>query len=243
MNIRPTRPPLRVAAFAVVLALAGGTTLTGCTQMIDTFNALSGSAGPAARPGSVVTPQPNPSATVAFESAFTSDGSVSLTSPVAEELELVLDVWAVESKRTAEWTVDAPKTFGFAVNVVDHRVADKAVLAEKRRVFISDISIRSQTAQSSGQTSSPFQFSADPRTLVPQDTIRSERGLLLNSFQGGLLVPETTIHQLPGDTYGVTLEFSMSVWVEGAPNTDTSFSQQSVYQYLPIAIYPGGSAG
>lgn len=244
MYTRPSRRPLRAAAFAATLALAGGFSLTGCAQVVDTFNALSGNAGPAgSAPSSVVTPAPQPSATMAFDSAFTYDGSVSLTSAVGDDLELVLDVWAVDSKRTAEWTVDAPKTFGFAVNVVDHRVDDKAVLAEKRRVYISNISIRSQTAQTSGQASSPFQFSADPRTLVPQDTIRSDRGLLLNSFQGGLHVPETTIHQLPQDTYGITLEFSMSVWVEGTANTETSFSQQSVYQYVPIAIYPSGTVG
>ncbi|MGZ3051114.1 hypothetical protein AAER28_18250, partial [Pseudomonas aeruginosa] len=88
-------------------------------------------------------------------------------------------------------------------------------LAQKRRVYISSVSITSQTAQSSGQVSSPFQFSADPRTLVPSDTLRSDRGLLLNSFQGGLLVPSTSIRQLPNDTYGITLEFALNISVEG----------------------------
>ena len=82
----------------------------------------------------------------------------------------------------------------------------------------SDIqSITSQTAQTSGQVQNPFQFSSDPRTLVPTDTLRSDRGLLLNSYQGGLLVPETTINQLPADTYGITLEFAMTIAVEGHP--------------------------
>lgn len=244
MHTSPSRRRLRAIALAATLALAAGASLPGCTQIVDTFNAVSGNSRPVAVvPTDAGTPQPQPSATMAFDSLFTYDGSVSLTSEIADELELVLDVWAVDSRRTMEWTADAPKTFGFAVNVKDHRVDEKAVLAEKRRVYISHISIRSQTSQSSGQTQSPFQFSADPRTLVPQDTIRSDRGLLLNSFQGGLLVPETTIHQLPGDTYGITLEFSMSVWVEGTANTDTSFAEQSVYQYVPIAIYPNGTAG
>lgn len=240
MSLRRTRRPLSAVALAVVVA--GALSLTGCSQVVDAFNALQGNdAAPAAQPGSVVTPQPQPSASLAFDSQFTYDGSVSLSTEVADDLELRLDMWAVDSRRTMEWTTDAPKTFGFAVNVYDHRVDEKAVLTEKRRVFISNLTIGSNTAQTSGQMQSPFQFSADPRTLVPSDTIRSDKGLLLNSFQGGLLVPETSVNQLPNDTYGITLEFAMNVWVEGNANSDTSFAQQTVYQYVPIAIYPSNA--
>jgi hypothetical protein len=237
MSLRRTRRPLYAAALAALVT--GALSLTGCSQIIDTFNSLQGNnAAPGTQPTSVVTPQPQPSASMAFDSQFTYDGSVSMTTDVADELELRLDIWAVDSRRTMEWTADAPKTFGFAINVYDHRVDEKAVLTEKRRVFISNLSIGSNTAQTSGQMQSPFQFSADPRTLVPTDTIRSDKGLLLNSYQGGLLVPETSIHQLPNDTYGITLEFSMNVWVEGTANSEASFAQQTVYQYVPIAIYP-----
>jgi hypothetical protein len=235
-----SRRNIRLAAFAASIVV--GLSLTGCAQMADAFNSVQGVA-PVSNPSAVVTPQPQPSASIAFDSQFTYDGSVQLKSEVADDLEVKLDVWAVDSKRTQEWTTDREKTFGFAVNAYDNRVDEKAVLTQKRRVFISSITITSQTAQTSGQVQSPFQFSADPRTLVPSDTIRSDRGLLLNSFQGGLHVPETTIHQVPNDTYGITLEFAMNIWVEGGANDDTSFSQQTVYQYLPVAIYPAGSAG
>jgi hypothetical protein len=236
VSTRPFRRPLRVAT--ATAALVAGLSLSGCGQVIDAFNALQGSPAEG-EPTAVITPQPLPSASMAFDSQFTYDGSVALTTDIAEDLTVTLDVWAVDSRRTMEWTTTADKTFGFAVNVADTRVDEKAVLAEKRRVYLSSISIKSQTAQTSGQVQAPFQFSADPRTLVPSDTNRSDKGLLLNSFQGGLLVPETTIHQLPNDTYGMTLEFSLNVWVEGAPNTDSSFMQQTVYQYVPIAIYSG----
>ncbi len=60
-------------------------------------------------------------------------------------------------------------------------------------------------------------------------------------------MPTTSIRQLPNDTYGITLEFALNVAVEGTANTDSSFSQQTVYQYLPIAIFTdqgqGASAG
>lgn len=238
-----SRRKIRIAALAAGLAVIGGVSLTGCAQLVDTFNGVQQGITPASNPTAVATPQPQPSVSMAFDSQFTYDGSVALTTEVADGLEVTLDMWAVDSRRTQEWTAEAEKTFGLAVNAHDRRVDERAVLAEKRRVFISSISITSTTTQASGQVQMPFQFSADPRTLVPVDTIRSDRGLLLNSFQGGLHVPETTIHQLPNDTYGLTLEVAMDIWVEGTASNEASFSQQTVYQYVPIAIAPAGAAG
>lgn len=233
-----TSPSRHRAARAIALALVATASvgLTGCSQIADAFSALPGQGGN--QSVVVATPAPQESADAKpFDSQFTYDGSVSLSTEVADGLEVRLDVWAVNPKRTMEWTPTNEKQLGFAVNVVDHRVDEKAVLAQKRRVYVSSLSVTSQTAQTGGQVSSPFQFSADPRTLVPSDTLRSDRGLLLNSFQGGLLVPTTSIRQLPNDTYGITLEFALNVAVEGTANTDTSFGQQTVYQYLPIAIF------
>jgi len=230
------RAPRRRALAAVAGGLVLMASLTGCTQIASAFNGL--------QQNIVATPEPRPSASAAvsmpFDSKFTYDGSVSLSTDVADGLEVRLDVWAADPKRTQEWAPGNDKTFGFAVNVYDHRVDEKAVLTQKRRVYLSMINITSQVAQTSmsqQQMMSPFQFSADPRTLVPTDTLRSDRGLLLNSFQGGLLVPQTTIHQLPGETYGLTLQFALQIWVEGTANTDSSFMQQTVYQVLPIAIF------
>ncbi|MEW1961067.1 fructose 1,6-bisphosphatase [Microbacterium sp. NPDC077644] len=232
---RPRRAARATAAIAIIAALSA---TTGCAQIFDVFNGVQSTeiVTPTAQPDAKTPPED-----LAFDSQFTRDGSVSLSSDVAEDLEVRLDFWAADPKRTMEWTPQGEKTFGFAVNVYDHRVDEKAVLTDKRRVYISQISITSQTSQTSNQSSSPFQFSADPRTLVPTDTLRSDRGLLLNSFQGGLLVPETTIHQLPDDTYGITLQFAITVSVEGNANDDTSFQQQMVYQVLPIAIYPASA--
>lgn len=240
-----SRRRARATVVALALAVALPSTLTGCTQVADLFNALPGQAG-GANGQSVVVATPEPavsSSSMPFDSQFTYDGSVSLTSEVADGLEVRLDVWADNPKRTMEWTSTNEKQFGFAINVVDKRVDEKAVLTQKRRVYLSSVSISSQTAQTNGQVSNPFQFSADPRTLVPSDTLRSDRGLLLNSFQGGLLVPTTSIRQLPNDTYGITLEFALNVAVEGTANTDSSFSQQTVYQYLPIAIFADEGQG
>lgn len=237
MTTRPTRRFVRLTASAALVGTLSVT--TGCAPLAESFNSLQSTR-------EVVTPTAPPlkdaeTTEMVFESLFTHEGSVSLSSEVADELEVRLDVWASDPKRTMEWHPEGPKSFGFAVNVTDHRVDDKAVLAEKRRVFVSQVSITSQTAQSSNQSSAPFQFSADPRTLVPADTLRSDRGLLLNSYQGGLLVPELTINQLPDDTYGITLQFAITVSVEGAANDDTTFQQQMVYQVLPIAIFPSDS--
>ncbi len=225
----------RRAAAALVTVLAVAST-TGCAQIVDLFN----SAQAGGIEHNVPTPAPEANASsspMLFDSRFTHDGSVSLSSDVADQLEVRLDVWAKDPKRTMEWHPQGPKSFGFAINVYDHRVDEKAVLTQKRRVYISHVAITSQTSQDSFQTSAPFQFSADPRTLVPADTLRSERGLLLNSYQGGLLVPELTINQLPDDTHGITLQFAITVAVEGTADDETSFQQQMVYQTLPIAIF------
>ncbi|WP_060915951.1 hypothetical protein [Microbacterium oleivorans] len=234
----PIRPLARRRLAVVVLAAAAAVSLSGCSQVVEAFNSISGTSNNAA-----ATPAPNATPAAGadekpFDSQFSYDGSVQMTYEVADGLQIVLDFWAVDSKRTQEWHADNPKTFGFAVNVKDTRVDEKAVLKQKRRVFLANVTISSQTAQTSNQVGSPFQFSADPRTLVPTDTIRSNRGLLINSFQGGLLVPETTINQLPQDTYGLTLQFALDIWVEGTANDDKSFAQQTVYPVIPIAIYP-----
>ncbi|MGO2932643.1 fructose 1,6-bisphosphatase [Microbacterium sp.] len=234
MTARRARALSRGAAALLALATVAGA--TGCAQIVDVFNDVQRT-----QDVNPVTPAQDASTApedLAFESQFTRDGSVSLSSDVTEDLEVRLDVWAYDPKRTMEWNPIGEKSFGFAINVYDHRVDEKAVLTEKRRVYLSQVSITSQTSQTSNQSSSPFQFSADPRTLVPTDTLRSDRGLLLNSFQGGLFVPQTTIHQLPDDTYGITLQFALTVSVEGTANDDTSFQQQTVYQVLPVAIYP-----
>lgn len=241
VTAEPRRPAVRraatrVGAIAVVGAL--GLALTGCSNVIDTFNRVQG----AIAGESTETPTPTPTASSGttssfdFISTFSTDGSVSLTTSVADGLDLILDVWAVDPKRTAEWTTDTAKVFGFAVNVHDTYVDEKAVLSQKRRVYISAISITSQTSETSGLVQIPFQFAADPRTLVPTDVITSTYGVLLNSYQGGLLVPETTLRQLPPTTYGITLQFALTVWVESTANTDTSFQQQTVYQTVPIRI-------
>lgn len=233
-----TRPLARRRLAIVALAAAAALALSGCSQIVEAFNGISSTKdnaqavpAPDATPAAGTTEMP-------FDSQFTYDGSVQMTYEVADGLQIILDFWAVDSKRTREWHPDNPKTFGFAVNVKDTRVDEKAVLKQKRRVFLSNVTISSQTAQTSNQVSSPFQFSADPRTLVPTDTIRSNRGLLINSYQGGLLVPETTINQLPQDTYGITLQFALDIWVEGTADDDKSFAQQTVYPVIPIAIYP-----
>lgn len=224
------QPALRRVTAATAVILLGSVALAGC--------ALLPGEGPAAAATPVASAPP-----VGFESQFTTDGSLTLSTQVADQLEVRLDLWAVNPKQTRLWTPDAEKSFGFAVNVYDGRVDEKSVLAQKRRVFLSNVTISSVAVQSSGEsTQNPFQFAADPRTLVPTDTLRSDRGLLLNSYQGGLLVPTMTIHQLPAGTTGITLSFALDVWVEGAAGDEASFSRQTISQSVPIAIFPASPA-
>ncbi|GAA4777621.1 fructose 1,6-bisphosphatase [Microbacterium gilvum] len=214
---------------AATALLAAALAATGCSQIVAAIGAPVVERTPDAAAVDATAP--------AFDSAFTQDGSVSLAVDVADDLEVRVDVWAADPKRTQEWTTASDKTFGFAVNVSDYRVPEKAVLEQKRRVYLSQVSISSTLSPS--QTPAPFQFTADPRTLVPTDTLRSDRGLLLNSFQGGLLVPETVIGQLPEGTTGLTLDFALTLSAEGAANDDASFLEQTVHLTLPIEIFAG----
>lgn len=221
-----SQPSLRRVAAASAVVLVGGVVLAGCALL------------PADASAAVAAPVVSASAP-AFDSQFTTDGSLTLSTQIADQLEVRLDIWAVDPKQTRLWAPDGDKSFGFAVNVYDGRVDEKSVLAQKRRVFLSNVEVTSATVQASGQsTQNPFQFAADPRSLVPTDTLRSDRGLLLNSYQGGLLVPMMTVHQLPADTTGITLSFALDVWIEGTAGDEASFSRQTVYQSVPIAIFP-----
>lgn len=225
MTSSRSRRRVALTALAAASTLVGTLALGGCALIPGTTAAVAAT--------------PTPTASIApFDSQFTRDGSLTLSTSVADQLEVRLDTWAVDPKQTLQWTPDGEKSFGFAVNVYDSRVDEKAVLTQKRRVFISNITITSVTTQASGQsTQNPFQFSADPRSLVPTDTLRSDRGLLLNSYQGGLLVPTMTIHQLPADTTGITLSYALDVWVEGTAGDEASFGRQTVFQSVPIAVF------
>jgi len=167
MTARRARTLVRGAAALLALSTVVGA--SGCAQIVDGFNDVQRTQDVA--PVKPAQDANTPPEDLAFESQFTRDGSVSLASDVTEDLEVRLDVWAYDPKRTMEWTPTGEKSFGFAVNVYDHRVDGKAVLTDKRRVYLSQVSITSQTSQASNQSSSPFQFSADPRTLVPTDTL------------------------------------------------------------------------
>lgn len=231
-DTRSIRRLIVVMLVAPALAL----TVSACAPASEWFHQLTGQTADT----NVPAPTPSASETLPFNSSFSADGSVALSTDIADGLEVRLDVWAVDPKRTALWTPANDKHFGYAINVYDHHVDEKAVLTQKRQVFISSIQISSQTAQTSGATAQPFQFAADPRTLVPTDTIRSDRGLLLNSYQGGLLVPDTVVHQLPPDTYGLTLSFTFQVSVQQTSGQDGTFASQTIYQSVPIAITPAG---
>lgn len=204
-----TRMSLSAALLAAVLLLSG------CGQLSALVDAVADDVGP------------EPAATApAFESPFTDDGSVSLSTDVADDLEVRLDVWAVASPA-------AETTFGMAVNAYDYRAPENAVLAQKRHVYLSLVTITSTLNPS--QAAGPLQLTTDPRTLVPSDTLQSDRGLLVNSRHGGLLIPETTIPPLPEGTDGITLDIVLTLSVDADANGAGTRHEVTVHHALPIA--------
>lgn len=109
MTVRRARGAARGAAALIALTTVAG--LTGCAQVVDAFNDLQGT-----QEVTPVTPAQDASTDeIVFESQFTRDGSVSLSSDVTDDLEVRLDVWVYDPKRTMEWTPTGEKSFGFAI--------------------------------------------------------------------------------------------------------------------------------
>lgn len=85
---------------------------------------------------------------------------------------------------------------------------------------------------------SPFVLDTDP-TLVTLDpeALRSDSGLLITSPKGGFQLESNQIGQLSADTYGVILDFAMTISSESVAGTG-GYSTHVVHLPVPVAIFP-----
>ncbi|MFN8087149.1 MAG: hypothetical protein U0Q04_09410 [Microbacterium sp.] len=158
---RPARPPSASAALLL-------TSLTGCSQLASAFNGL----------------QPGCRRDALAERVVDRDGDAVRLAIHLRRLGVADDRrrrqprgasgrLGSRPKRTQEWGPDNEKTFGFAVNVYDHRVDEKAVLTQKRRVYLSMVNITSQVSRST-VGAQPDHLAVPvlgrPLPLVPTDT-------------------------------------------------------------------------
>jgi len=216
--------------------LAGGLSflalgLTGCSALAPLMGTQ-----PIQQNVAVVTPTPTPTPELVFDSVFTDMGSIHPTLMIGPELELELDMWT--EQKTHEWYTDSDKLFSFVISVYDRSVDADAPFESKRHVYMSNISVMATTSTTSGSTVSPFVLNSDPLlvTLDPE-ALRSDQGLLITSPKGGFQLESNQIGEVSDDTYGVTLDFAMTISSETTAGTGT-YGTQVVHVPVPVAIFP-----
>jgi len=232
-------------ALSVGAALATVVALSGCSTIMPLFGAQPSQNGASAA-GAGSTGKDSTAADLSavttdadlqFASVFTDMGSVHPTVDIAPQLQLKLDVWT--EQKTHDWTPMADKRFSFVIGVYDNRVPAEASFDQKRRVYMSNISVTAKTSTASGVVETPFALNTDPLavTLDPE-ALRSEQGLglLITSPKGGFQLESQQIGVLADDTEGLMLDFAMQVSFETSPLANT-YTTQVVHQYVPVAIF------
>ncbi|MGA1837085.1 hypothetical protein VD659_09150 [Herbiconiux sp. 11R-BC] len=232
---------LAVRALSAGAALVTVVALSGCSTIMPLFG-LQPTAAPA---GSSSTNPPAAAAsdsTLQFASVFTDMGSVHPTVDIADQLQLKLDVWT--EQKTHDWTPLADKRFSFVIGVYDNRVPAEASFDQKRRVYMSNISVTAKTSTVSGAVETPYKLNTDPlKVTLDPEAMRSEQGLglLITSPKGGFQLESQQIGVLADDTQGLMLDFAMQVSFETSPLSNT-YTTQIVHQYIPVAIFSEAAA-
>ncbi len=232
-----TRSRLALRALSAGAALATVAALSGCSAVLPLFGIQPTPPAPAALEGTAPKSAPAADSSLQFASVFTDMGSVHPTVDIADQLQLRLDVWT--EQKTHEWTPDADKRFSFVIGVYDQRVPAEAPFDQKRRVYMSNITVSAQTTAVSGAAESPYLLNTDPlKVTLDPEALRSEQGLglLITSPKGGFQLESQQIGVLAADTEGLMLDFAMQVSYETAPLSN-SYTTQVVHQYVPVAIF------
>jgi hypothetical protein len=226
-----TRITLR--ALSAGAAVATVVALSGCSTILPLFGIQS--TPPAHETASSSSQAAD--AALQFASVFTDMGSVHPAVDLADQLQLRLDVWT--EQKTHDWTPDADKRFSFVIGVYDDRVPAEAPFDQKRRVYMSNISVTAQTSAASGAVEAPYVLNTDPlKVTLDPEALRSEQGLglLITSPKGGFQLESQQIGVLAADTEGLMLDFAMQVSFETSPLSNT-YTTQIVHQYVPVAIF------
>ena len=234
------------AALATVVALSGCSTIMPFFGIQPTAPGAAGAAGSAGAGAGAGTTADSTTAdlganttdgSLQFASVFTDMGSVHPTVDIADQLQLKLDVWT--EQKTHDWTPMADKRFSFVIGVYDNRVPAEAGFDQKRRVYMSNLTVTAKTTTTSGLVEMPFNLNTDPlKVTLDPEALRSEQGLglLITSPKGGFQLESQQIGVLADDTEGLMLDFAMQVSFETSPLSNT-YTTQVVHQYVPVAIF------
>ncbi|MCS5733288.1 hypothetical protein [Herbiconiux daphne] len=227
---------LVLRSLSATAVVATAVALSGCSTIMPLFGIQP---TPAGRPSTTTTEADAAAADQAlqFASVFTDMGSVHPTVDITDQLQLKLDVWT--EQKTHDWTPMADKRFSFVIGVYDNRVPAEASFDQKRRVFMSNLTVTAKTTTTSGTVETPYLLNTDPlKVTLDPEAIRSEQGLglLITSPKGGFQLESQQIGVLADDTEGVMLDFAMQISFETSPLSNT-YTTQVVHQYVPVAIF------
>ncbi len=233
------RTSLVLRTLGATAVVATALALSGCSTIMPLFGiqptpAVQG-AGTDASTGA--TSNQATATDLQFASVFTDMGSVHPTVDIADQLQLKIDVWT--EQKTHDWTPLADKRFSFVIGAYDNRVPAEATFDQKRRVYMSNITVTAQTTTASGAVQTAYTLNTDPlKVTLDPEALRSEQGLglLITSPKGGFQLESQQIGVLADDTQGVMLDFALQLSYENSPGSNT-YTTQIVHQYVPIAIF------
>lgn len=190
-------------------------------------------------PASTATGSATPTATCStfgFESVFSQYGSVHYTLILAPGLTLYTDMWT--EQLTHDWTATSDKQLNYVINVVDTHANEDDPFSDKRKVYMSELSVTANTVQKSGATTAAYKLDDDPRdiTLDPEALQSKKYGLLITSPKGGFQYEKTEIGQVPDDTYGLNMDFALTMSTQTAKGSK-KYTTDTYTFTLPIAIF------
>ncbi|MDM4763788.1 hypothetical protein QT381_12295 [Galbitalea sp. SE-J8] len=220
-------PRIVLAAATSVLALS---TLAAC----DGFNPP-----PWANPngGDASSPAPTSSCSnFGYDSLFSQFGTVKYSYVLADNLTLYLDMWTEQP--THSWYADTPKKLTYTIQVVDSNARPEDAFKFKRKVYLSAMHVTATTVEKDNQSTVAYELDKKPAevTLDPEALQSKKYGLLITSPKGGLLYQNTEIDAVPDDTYGLNLDFQLTVNAQ-AKLASKSYDTSRIDIALPIAIF------
>lgn len=224
----PRQAPRRRTRAALALALALTLLLSGCSMLGD-FTAADPTPTPAATPSKNPTPYPT---------QFTNDGTFQSHTRV-RNLDFVYTLWPTKATpETNLWFPRGDKFFSFTFTVYDLNRKLRDRFATKRKVWLGNIMVTSQTKNTSGTIEEPYYLDADAKRITfDPEPVSNRHGMLITSPKGAFELRNQKIGTLDMDTIGVDLTFRATVFIETRPGSD-KYRRRVIRQKVPMSIFP-----
>lgn len=213
---------------ALALAAALSVLLSGCGLLGDLT-----AADP--EPTPVATPSKNPTP---YPTQFTNDGTFQSHTRV-RNLDFVYTLWPTKATpETNLWFPRGNKHFSFTLTAYDLNRKLRDRFATKRKVWLGNITVTSQTKTTSGVVEEPYYLDAQTRRITfDPEPVTNKHGMLITSPKGAFELRNQTIGTLDPDTIGVDLMFRATVYIETRAGADR-YRRKIIRQKVPMSIFP-----